>query len=68
MKKVQLKAADEHLITVKSNKDLFRRLMSVANAREVNIREVLSYELSPVPCFLAHNYGSLRKATKIDLA
>ena len=67
-KKVQLKAADEHLITVKSDKDLFRRLMLGANVREVNIREVLSYELSPAPCFLAHNDGSFRKATKSDLA
>ena len=68
VKKVQLKAADEHLITVKSDRDLFGRLMIVANAREVNIREVLSYEISPVPCSLAHNDGSLRKATKSDLA
>ena len=42
--------------------------MIAANAREVNIREVLSYKLSPVRCFLAHNNGSLRKATKSDLA
>ena len=68
MKKVQLKAADEHLIRVKSDKDLFGILTIVAKAREVNIREVLSYELSQVPCFLGHNDGSLRKATKSDLA
>ena len=42
--------------------------MIVANAREVNIREVLAYELSLVPCSPAHNDGSLRKATKSDLA
>ena len=36
VKKEQLKAADEHLITVKSDKDLFGRLMIVANTREVN--------------------------------
>ena len=41
--------------------------MIVANAREVNIRGVLSYKLSPVPCSLAHNDGSLGKATKSDL-
>ena len=41
--------------------------MIVANTREVNIRGVLSYQLSPVPCSLAHNDGSLRKATKSDL-
>ena len=66
VKKVQLKAPDEHFITVKSDKDLFERLMIVANTREVNIRGVLSYELSPVPCSLAHNDGSLRKATRND--
>ena len=42
--------------------------MIVANAREVNIRKVLAYELSLVPCSLAHNHGGLRKATKSDLA
>ena len=42
--------------------------MIVANVREVNIREVLAYELSLVPCSLAHNDESLRKATKCDLA
>ena len=68
VKKVQLKATDNHLITVKSDRDLFERLMIVANAKEVNIREVLPYKLSPVPCSLAHNDGSLRKATKSDLA
>ena len=68
VKKVQLKAADNHLITVKSDRDLFGRLMIMANAKEVNIREVLPYKLSPVPCSLAHNDGSLRKATKSDLA
>ena len=68
VKKIRFKAADELLITVKSDKDLFGKLMIVWISRGVNIREVLAYELSPVPCFLAHNYGSLRKATKIDLA
>ena len=53
---------------MKSDKDLFGRLTIVGNARKVNIREVLSYELYTVPCFLAQNDGSLRKATKIDLA
>ena len=30
--------------------------------------EVLSYELSPIPCSLAHQDGSLRKNTKSHLA
>ena len=43
VKKVQFKAAYEHLKTVKSDKDLLGRLMIMANTREVNIRGVLSY-------------------------
>lgn len=39
VKKVQPNAADEHLITVKSDRDLFGGLMIPGSAREVNIRE-----------------------------
>jgi len=69
-RKVYLKAADERLITVKADRDLFGRLLIVANVRQINFREFcrMSYELSPVPCLLVHNDGSLRKATKSDLA
>ena len=52
---------------MKADRDLFGRLLIVANARQINLREVLSYELSPVPCSLVKNDGSLRKATKSDL-
>ena len=38
----------------------------MANSREVNLRDVLAYERSPVPLIfsLAHCDGSLRKTTK----
>lgn len=67
-KKLQIKAADEKLITVKADRDLFGRLLIAANARQVNLREVLTYELSPVPYSLVHQDGSLRKTAKSVLA
>ncbi|CAH3159169.1 unnamed protein product, partial [Porites lobata] len=53
---------------VHADRDLFGRLLIVANARQINLMEVLSYELSPIPCSLAHQDGSLRKNTKSHLA
>ena len=67
-KKVKVKAGDEKSITVHADRDLFGRLLIVANARQINLMEVLSYELPPIPCSLAHQDGSLRKNTKSHLA
>ena len=67
-KTIRLKAADEKLITVKADRDLFGRLLIVAGVREVNLRDVLSYELSAVPCSLAHQDGTLRKTVKSVMA
>lgn len=39
-----------------------------ASSRQINLKEVLSYELSTTPFALAHQDGSLRKNTKSDLA
>ena len=47
--------------------DGFGRLLIVANARQVNLKEVMSYELSPIPYALTHHDGSLRKTTKSQL-
>ena len=67
-KKVKVKAGDEKSITVHADRDLFGRLLIVANARQINLMEVLSYELLPIPCSLAHQDGSLSKNTKSHLA
>lgn len=67
-KKVKVKAGDEKSITVHADRDLFGRLLIVANTRQINLMDVLSYELSPIPCSLAHQDGSLRKNTKSHLA
>ena len=60
-KKLTLKSTNEK---VDANRNLFGRLLIVANSREVNLRGVLAYELSPIPLSLAHCDGSLRKTTK----
>ena len=63
-KKITLKSPNEKVISIDADRNLFGRLLIVANSREVNLREVLAYELSPVPLSLAHCDGSLRKTTK----
>ena len=47
--------------------DLFARLIISAKSRDINLKEVLSYELSTVPHSLAHADGTLRKTTKSAL-
>ena len=66
-KKTQAKSTDERMITVAADRDLFARLLIAANSRDIDLRDVLSYELSTVPCSLAHNDGTLRKCTKAHL-
>ena len=63
-KKAKVKSADDKLVTVSADRNLFDRLLIVSRSRDINLREVLRYELSSVPCALAHTDGSLRKTTK----
>jgi len=51
-------------VTLTEDRDPFGRLLIVANVRQVNVREILCYELSTVPYALAHTEGTLRKTTK----
>ena len=63
-KKAKVKSVDEKLVTASMDRKLFGRLLIASRSREINLREVLKYELDPVPCALAHPDGSLRKTTK----
>ena len=63
-KKTSVKSTNEKFITASADRDLFGRLLIAANARQINLREVLSYELSTVPFALSHQDGTLRKTTK----
>ena len=50
VKKVNVKAADDKVITaVNVDRGLFGRLLITANTRKINLKEVLRYELSPIP-------------------
>ena len=49
VKKVNVKAADDKVITVNVDRDLFGRLLITANTRKIHLKEVLRYELSPIP-------------------
>ena len=48
VKKVNVKAADDKVITVNVDRDLFGRLLITANTQKINLKEVLRYELSPI--------------------
>ena len=66
--KIQVKAVNDKLVTVGADRELFGRLLIAANVRQINLKEVLCYELSSVPFSLAYQDGSLRKTTKSTLA
>ena len=47
---------------------LFQRLLAVCRSRDVDLRNVLQYELATVPPALFHDDGTMRKTNKADLA
>ena len=63
-KKTQVKVSNDKFATVRADRDLFGRLLIASNARQIDLKEVLSYELSTVQFALAHQDGSLRKTIK----
>ena len=46
------------------DRNLFGRLLIASRSRDIDLREVLKYELDSVPCTLAHPDGLLGKTTK----
>ena len=64
MNNTKIKGTNGKLVVITEDRDLFGRLLIVANLQQVNLREILSYELSAVPYSLAHTDGTLRKTTK----
>ena len=62
--KRQVKTADEKVQNITADRELFGRLIIAAKSRDVDLKEVLTYELSAVPFALAHSDGTLRKNTK----
>ncbi len=63
-KKKQLKMADEKVITVSADRDLFGRLIVAAKERDVDLKSVFTFELSSVPFALFHADATMRKTNK----
>ena len=62
-----MKLVNEKVLNINSDCELFSRLVVAAKSRGINLKDVLSYELSVVPFSMAHTDGSLRKTNKIVL-
>ena len=63
----KVKVGDYKIISVSADRELFGRLIIAAKARGIDMKEVLTYELSAVPFALFHSDGTLRKPTKSAL-
>ena len=64
MKKIAVKNQKDMTVSVNADSERFGRLLVAVKNRDINLKEVLSYELCSVPISLAHPDGSLRKTTK----
>ena len=64
VKKKTVKLVDEKVLTSNADHERFGRLVIGAKSRDINLKDVLSYELSAVPFALVHTDGSLRKTNK----
>ena len=59
--------SDQKLIELKADRGLFARLLVIAGQRNVDLGEVLSYELGPLPWSISTVFGTLQKTTKSAL-
>jgi hypothetical protein len=67
MAKKTMQSTKDKTATLTADRDIFGRLLVVAKTRDVNLKDVMGYELSSVPFALAHSDGTLRKNTKSEL-
>ena len=65
--KISLKRTRGKVVTLNADRELFGRLLVVAKTRSINLKEILSYELSCVPVSLVHPDGTMRKTVKSAL-
>ena len=66
-KKMEVKATNDKIITLTTDRELFGRLLVVAKQRYIDLLQVLTHKLSVVPVAIAHGERSLRKTTKSSL-
>ena len=63
-KPIKLSKSKQTLKAVNIDRQVYSRLLVVSKDREIDLQEVQSYELAPVPLALANMDGSLRKPNK----
>lgn len=54
-------------VVLKADRNLFQRLLIIANVRKLDIRNMLTYNLGPLPLSIALPDGSLNKTAKASL-
>ena len=54
-------------VAIRADRETFARLLLIQQKRRVNLREVLAYELGPLPLSISNYDGSLRKTQKSKL-
>ena len=54
-------------IILRADKNLFGNMLIIEQGRKLDMKEVLSHPLGPIPWTLAHPDGSLRSTTKSEL-
>jgi len=55
-------------VIVKADRDLFAKMILIGQTRELDMREVFSHPLGPIPLALAAPGGTLRKTNKTAVA
>ena len=60
-------SAGGRTFVIRADRNLFARLLVIGQNRQIDLRELLSFELGPVPWSLASCDGSLAKTTKSSL-
>lgn len=67
-KEVSVKAGKNQEVIIKADRRLFAQMIVIAESRDLQMREVLSHPLGPLPWSLATADGLMRKTNKASLA
>ena len=65
--KVKKKSTDRKIVEMKMERNLFGKLLCVGLEKQIDLRELLRYPLTPIPLSLCHLDGILRSTQKSEL-
>ena len=66
-KKTSVAAGDRNVI-IRADRNLFARLLVIGQSRQMDLKDLLTHELGPLPWSLASSDGSLAKTNKAILS